>query len=65
MSGVLGIATGDYLVYCFFNLISPLISLFYGFTGIRIEHVEPTGEPPASSQDIRPTESQRLEGGPA
>ena len=29
----------------FFNLLSPLISLIYGFTGFRIEHVEPpTGE---------------------
>ena len=41
MAGVLGVATVAYLPYCFFNLLSPLISLFYGFTGINIEHVEP------------------------
>jgi NhaC family Na+:H+ antiporter len=42
MSGVLGVATAAYLPYAFFNLLSPLISLIYGFTGFHIEHVEPT-----------------------
>ena len=41
MAGVLGVATVAYLPYCFFNLLSPLISLIYGFTGFRIEHVPP------------------------
>ncbi|HJT64630.1 MAG TPA: Na+/H+ antiporter NhaC family protein [Candidatus Limnocylindria bacterium] len=41
MAGVLGVATGAYLPYCFFNLLSPLISLIYGFTGFRIEHIPP------------------------
>jgi NhaC family Na+:H+ antiporter len=46
MAGVLGVATMAYLPFCFFNLLSPVISLFYGFTGINIEHVEPAaGEP--------------------
>jgi Na+:H+ antiporter, NhaC family len=63
MSGVLGIATGDYFIYCFFNLLSPVISLIYGFTGIRIEHIRPpagtTGETPGPAQ--RPIAA---EGGP-
>ena len=33
MAGVLGVATIAYLPYCFFNLLSPVISLIYGFTG--------------------------------
>ena len=41
MAGVLGVPTADYFIYCFFNLLSPVISLFYGFTGLRIEHVPP------------------------
>jgi NhaC family Na+:H+ antiporter len=41
MAGVLGVATVAYLPFCFFNLLSPVISLFYGFTGINIEHVDP------------------------
>ena len=35
-SGVLGIATGEYFMYCFFNLISPLMTLTFGFLGIKI-----------------------------
>jgi NhaC family Na+:H+ antiporter len=45
MAGVLGVATAVYLPYAFFNLLSPLISLIYGFTGFRIEHVPPTDQP--------------------
>ena len=43
MAGVLGVATSAYLPYAFFNLLSPLVSLIYGFTGFRIEHIQPTG----------------------
>ncbi len=35
-SGVLGIATGDYFMYCFFNLISPLMTMIFGFLNIKI-----------------------------
>ncbi len=35
-SGVLGIATGDYFMYCFFNLISPLMTIIFGFLNIKI-----------------------------
>lgn len=37
MSGTLGVATLVYLPYCFLNLINPLISIFYGYTGITME----------------------------
>jgi NhaC family Na+:H+ antiporter len=45
MAGVLGVATAAYVPYAFFNLLSPLVSLIYGFTGFRVEHVPPTDEP--------------------
>ncbi|SCZ78332.1 Na+/H+ antiporter NhaC [Acidaminobacter hydrogenoformans] len=41
MSGTLGVATLVYLPYCFLNLINPLISIFYGFTGITMEKLPP------------------------
>ena len=47
MAGVLGVATFSYLPYCFFNIASPIISLLYGFTGFRIEHVPPADDPGA------------------
>jgi NhaC family Na+:H+ antiporter len=51
MSGVLGIATFDYLPYCFFNLVSPLIALIYGFTGFRVERLPSSeAESPTASE---------------
>lgn len=35
-TAVLGVATLTYLPYCFFNIISPLMTMFYGFAGIKI-----------------------------
>ena len=36
-SGVLGVATGEYFMYCFFNLISPLMTIIFGTFGIKIK----------------------------
>ena len=36
-ASTLGVATAAYLPYCFLNLINPLVSIFYGFTGITME----------------------------
>ncbi|MDO5712883.1 MAG: Na+/H+ antiporter NhaC [Tissierellia bacterium] len=39
MASTLGVPTIMYLPFCFFNLISPLISIIWGFTGITIEKI--------------------------
>ena len=36
-SKVLGVATGEYFMYCFFNIISPLMTMVYAFVGIKIK----------------------------
>jgi len=36
-AGVLGVATGTYWMFCFFNLISPIMTMLYGFLNIRIK----------------------------
>ncbi len=41
MAGTLGVATLTYAPFTFFNLINPLISLIYGFTGFTIEKIPP------------------------
>ena len=38
-SSVLGVATGEYFMYAFFNLISPLMTLVYAWVGIRIKRL--------------------------
>jgi Na+:H+ antiporter, NhaC family len=35
-SSVLGVATGTYLPYCFFNIISPFMTILFGFLNIKI-----------------------------
>jgi len=41
MITTLGIAPWTYVPYCFLNILNPLVSIFYGFTGITMEKVEP------------------------
>ncbi|EMR03565.1 Sodium/proton antiporter [Cesiribacter andamanensis AMV16] len=37
---VLGVATLTYLPYCFFNLISPLMTITYGYLNIKITRIK-------------------------
>jgi len=39
-SAVLGVATLAYLPFCFFNLISPLMTIAYGYFGIKIKKIQ-------------------------
>ncbi len=36
-SGVLGVATGTYWIYCIFNLVSPIMTIVYGIFNIKIK----------------------------
>lgn len=40
MAKSLGVATFTYLPFCFFNLMNPVISSIYGFTGFTIEKLD-------------------------
>jgi len=40
MSSYLGIATIQYLPFCFLNLINPIVSIIFGFTGITMMKLE-------------------------
>jgi len=40
ISGVLGVSTGAYLPYCFFNLLSPILDVVYGFIGFKVPRAE-------------------------
>ncbi len=37
MTATLGVATLAYMPFCFLNLCNPIVSVFYGFTGISME----------------------------
>ena len=36
ISGVLGVSTAAYFPYCFFNLLSPILDVVYGFVGFKV-----------------------------
>jgi NhaC family Na+:H+ antiporter len=36
ISGVLGVSTASYFPYCFFNLLSPVLDVIYGFVGFKV-----------------------------
>jgi NhaC family Na+:H+ antiporter len=40
ISGVLGVSTGAYLPYCFFNLLSPILDVIYWFIGFKVPRAE-------------------------
>jgi NhaC family Na+:H+ antiporter len=50
MSGVLGVSTASYFPYCFFNLLSPVLDVAYGYLGFKIPpavaNERPAGAPP-------------------
>ena len=39
-SAVLGVATMIYLPFCFFNIISPLMTILYGYLGFKIKKIK-------------------------
>ncbi len=43
-SGVLGVATGDYWMYCFFNWMSPIMTMIYGYFNIKIKRINTVGK---------------------
>jgi NhaC family Na+:H+ antiporter len=47
-AGVLGVSTVSYLPYCFFNLLSPVLDVAYGFLGFKVPS---STQPPSRAQD--------------
>jgi NhaC family Na+:H+ antiporter len=49
MSAVLGIPTMAYLPYCIFNILSPILTVLLGYTGLWITRVTtPASKEPAA-----------------
>jgi NhaC family Na+:H+ antiporter len=55
VSGVLGVPTASYFPFCFFNLLSPVLDVLFGFIGFKVPTVPPADPSPdaarASSRD--------------
>jgi NhaC family Na+:H+ antiporter len=45
ISGVLGVPTVTYLPFCFFNILSPILDVLFGFIGFKVPTIPATEEP--------------------
>ena len=52
MGAVLGVPTLSYLPYCVFNYASPALSVLYGFTGFKVEKLDPHASPPPTPRPV-------------
>jgi NhaC family Na+:H+ antiporter len=48
ISGVLGVSTVSYLPFCFFNFLSPILDVIYGFVGFKVPTTVPSDADDAS-----------------
>jgi Na+:H+ antiporter, NhaC family len=44
ISGVLGVPTASYFPFCFFNLLSPVLDVLFGFVGFKVPNAAPEEE---------------------
>ncbi|WP_020404011.1 Na+/H+ antiporter NhaC [Gracilimonas tropica] len=51
-SSVLGVSTFAYFPFAFFNLISPFMSIFYAYAGIKIRSLAEAGGEPMNEDDF-------------
>ncbi|MBT8336038.1 MAG: Na+/H+ antiporter NhaC [Gemmatimonadetes bacterium] len=51
MAGTLGVATLTYAPFAFFNMLSPLVAVVYGITGISIKRIQPSEATGAGAGD--------------
>jgi NhaC family Na+:H+ antiporter len=47
ISGVLGVSTASYFPYCFFNFLSPILDVLYGFIGFKVPSADEEERAPA------------------
>ncbi len=53
ISGVLGVSTAAYFPYCFFNLLSPVLDVIYGFIGFKVPQAQrPWGDECAAATPV-------------
>jgi NhaC family Na+:H+ antiporter len=64
ISGVLGVSTAAYFPFCFFNILSPLLDVLYGYLGIKVPTAdrpwadEVVGETAGTSEQVPPAEKE-------
>jgi Na+:H+ antiporter, NhaC family len=62
ISGVLGVPTASYLPFCFFNILSPVLDVVFGFVGFKVPSSLP--EEPSDLPITDPASPREPEGAP-
>jgi NhaC family Na+:H+ antiporter len=65
ISGVLGVSTASYLPSCFFNFLSPILDIAYGFIGFKVPSATPGppgSEVPSVAESTPPARRSDSEG---
>jgi NhaC family Na+:H+ antiporter len=56
ISGVLGVSTASYFPYCFFNFLSPVLDIVYGFIGFKVPSSPTKPRAPSIDEPREPAE---------
>jgi Na+:H+ antiporter, NhaC family len=56
ISGVLGVSTASYFPYCFFNFLSPVLDIVYGFIGFKVPSSPTKRRAPSIDEPREPAE---------
>jgi Na+:H+ antiporter, NhaC family len=62
ISGVLGVPTASYLPFCFFNILSPILDVVYGFVGFKVPSSVPEPSPSPTVDPASPLEPEGASG---
>ena len=54
ISGVLGVSTASYLPFCFFNFLSPILDVLFGFTGFKVPAAAGAAPGPPTTEPVAP-----------
>ncbi len=58
ISGVLGVPTASYLPYCYFNLLSPILDVVYGFLGFKVPTIDKSPPVPGAKDATAQAEAR-------
>jgi len=50
ISGVLGVSTTSYFPFCFFNILSPMLDVLFGFIGFKVPNATPENDEAAAAE---------------
>ena len=50
ISGVLGVPTASYSPFCFFNILSPILDVLFGFIGFKVPTATPEHDEAAAAE---------------